>query len=326
MNVLITSASRKVWLVRAFQHALAELGGGQVVAVDANPAAAALHLADRSLILPVMEPDDYVDSVLSLCARYDIRLVVPTRDEELPIFARAREAAQHQGVMIMVGSPAMVSTCQDKRRFLDFCLAHGFAVPEVLDDAQPYEFPMFVRDRFGKGSRRAFRVDSAEDLVYARRVLKEPVIQRYVTAPEYTVDVFADFDGRVLSVVPRERLLVVAGESYVGRTRKHPAVIREAERLSVALALVGHNTIQCFAEVERVSFIEVNPRYGGGASLGFAAGGCSPRELLRRVRGEAVSPRMGEFKDGLMMLRYTEDLFIAEREVSGLATYPRSAF
>ena len=37
MNVLITSASRKVWLVRAFQRAVEAEGGGLVIAVDASP-------------------------------------------------------------------------------------------------------------------------------------------------------------------------------------------------------------------------------------------------------------------------------------------------
>lgn len=323
MNVLITSASRKVWLIRAFQRALAEMGGGQVVAVDANPAAAALHLADRSFVVPVMGPDDYVQTVLALCSRYDIRLVVPTRDEELPIFAGARELARDCGVTIMVANSETIRTCQDKRDFIKFCVSHGFGVPDVLE--APGAFPVFVRDRIGKGSRRAFRVDSPEDLSYVRRILHEPVIQRFVTAPEYTVDVFADLDGQLLSVVPRERLLVVAGESYIGCTRKHRDVMREAMRLSTALKLIGHNTVQCFAERERVGFIEVNPRYGGGASLGFAAGGCSPHDLLKCVRGEAVPPRVGDFKDGLMMLRYTEDLFITEQKATRLATDPRSA-
>ena len=46
MNVLVTSASRKVGLVRAFKRATAAVGDGRVVAVDISPLAAALYEAD----------------------------------------------------------------------------------------------------------------------------------------------------------------------------------------------------------------------------------------------------------------------------------------
>ncbi|MBC7261122.1 MAG: ATP-grasp domain-containing protein, partial [Chloroflexi bacterium] len=178
------------------------------------------------------------------------------------------------------------------------------------------EFPVFVKERFGKGSKWAFRVEFQQDLDYLLLRLNEPIIQEYVEAPEYTVDLFADFSGRVLTVVPRERLSIFGGESFIGRTCKNWDIIHEAIRLARALRLIGHNTIQCFWHEGRVKFIEVNPRYGGAASLAFAAGAFTPRLLLRLVMGKEVKPAIGEFEDGYLMLRYTEDLFLDEQGVN----------
>jgi carbamoyl-phosphate synthase large subunit len=312
VNVLITSASRKISLVRAFQKALAADGGGEVIAVDARPLAAALQAADRGYVVPTGPGEAFAHALETLCARHGVRLIVPTRDEELPFFAAGRERWNALGVEVMVSDSAAVQICQDKKRFLEFCRNHGFDVPATFEpgDVRAEDYPLFVKDRFGKGSRGAVAVESPEELAYALRRVSDPIVQKLIRAPEYTVDLFADFSGRVLSVVPRERIGVVAGESFVGRTCKDPAVMNAAIGLATALGLKGHNTMQCFLDGGAVRWIEINPRYGGAANLGFAAGADSPRMLIKLLKPETVQPAIGAFVDDLVMLRYTEDLFV----------------
>ena len=86
------------------------------------------------------------------------------------------------------------------------------------------------------------------------------------------MDLLADFEGRVISAVPRLRQLVVAGESYVSRTVNEPVLMTASAGLAMELHLVGHNTIQCFWDGKQVKFIEVNPRFGGAAALGSPQG------------------------------------------------------
>jgi len=316
MNVLITSASRKVSLVKTFQQALVEEGGGQVIAVDASPRSPALYFADKAYIVPSGLGEDFLKAVQDICKKHDIRLLFPTRDEELPFFAALRESFQEIGVIVMVPELEVVNTCQDKRLFIEFCLKRGFMVPKTYEKTENIDkFPVFIKERFGKGSKGAFRVESALELDNLLPRLKDPIIQEYIEAPEYTVDLFADFSGQVLSAVPRERLFIFGGESFISKTCKNWGIIQEAMRLSQALGLIGHNTIQCFWHEGCVKFIEVNPRYGGAANLGFAAGALTPRMLIRLVMGKEVKPSIGEFEDGLYMLRYTEDLFLKEEEL-----------
>jgi carbamoyl-phosphate synthase large subunit len=52
MNVLITSASRKVSLINAFRWALCEEGGGQIIAIDASPKSAAFYFAYKAYVVP----------------------------------------------------------------------------------------------------------------------------------------------------------------------------------------------------------------------------------------------------------------------------------
>ena len=313
MNVLITSASRKVALVRAFRAALAREGGGRVVAADVSPLSAALYEADQGVLVPRSDDPSFVPALLDLCTRHDVRLLVPTRDEELPIFAGARERFAAAGVAVMVAAPETIRRCQDKLAFLEFCEGHGFAVPRRLDrEAARRELPVFARPRVGKGAAGAVQVST---LAALETLAGDVILQDLVALPEFTIDLFADLAGRVISVVPRERVRIVAGESYVSRTARIPALIDAGSRLASALGLIGHNTIQCFFDGAAPLFIEVNPRYGGAAQLGFEAGADTPWFLVRLAMGRPVDPCVGEFEDGLVMLRYTQDLFRTQAEL-----------
>lgn len=324
MNTLITSASRKVSLVKAFRRALSEEGGGQVVAIDANPRSAALYFADKAYIVPAGLDKEFLKTVQDICIRHEIKLIIPTRDEELPFFAENRKSLEDVGACVMVSGLDAVKLCQDKALFVEFCLKHSFSVPKTYKHADLFDFPVFVKSRFGKGSKGTFRANSRSELDCLLSCLKDPIVQEYIEAPEYTVDLFADFSGKVISAVPRERLSIFGGESFIGRTCKNWNIINESIRLAKALNLIGHNTIQCFLHNGQVKFIEVNPRYGGAANLSFAAGAFTPRMLVRLVSGKEVKPCVGEFRDNLYMLRYTEDIFVDEDKMKGIKYFAES--
>jgi carbamoyl-phosphate synthase large subunit len=317
LNVLITSASRKVALVRSFQDAVAKEGGGCVIAVDASPNAAALYIADEHYLVPRSDDESFIPTLATLCRERNSRLVIPTRDEELPLFAKHRETFDRMGVRVMVPSLSTVEICQDKLRFAKFCAEKSLGTPRTYEDLEEAVFPLFVKPRRGKGSRGTFLVHTRRELEGALAYLGAGALaQEYIDAPEYTIDLFADFSGNVLSVVPRQRILVVGGESFVSKTVRNPLLSDEAIRLAHELGLVGHSTIQGFLIDGAVKFIEVNPRYGGGAALSFAAGAPTPLYLVKLLKGERLRPMIGSFKENYVMLRYTNDLFLEEESLA----------
>jgi carbamoyl-phosphate synthase large subunit len=320
VNVLITSVSRKVSLVKAFQVALQEEGGGQVLAVDVSPHSAALYLADWWSLIPRQTDPEFLPFLLKLCREKSVALLVPTRDEELPFFARHSASFEAAGTRVMVAPQEVIEVCQDKPLFVKFCERHGFSAPRTytIEEARDANVhPLFLRPRAGKGGKGATIVRDHAHLEQILSQNRDVLIQEYVQAPEYTVDLFADFHGCVISAVPRERVSVFGGESFVSTTRKDQRLIDEAVRLAKSLKLVGHNTIQCFLKVDgTIAFIEINPRFGGAANLGFRAGAPSPQFLVQLMKGERLEPRLGRFEDGLTMLRYTDDLFMTSDEIS----------
>lgn len=309
MNVLITSAARKVWLVEAFRRAVAPFGGN-VWAADADPFAVAMRFADRTLLLPAIDSKEFEPALLEACDAFDIQLVIPTRDGELAWFAERTTTFSRIGVTVLVADSSTIGLCQDKHAFVTHCEINGFAVPAVIPKPTPgLSYPLFARPRTGAGGRGAGRVSDADALAQLCP-WNDWLVQVLVEQPEFTLDLFADLSGKVLSVVPRQRLRVTAGESVVGVTVRAPELIDRAVALAKTLRLIGHNTLQCFFDGNEPLWIEVNPRYGGGAALGFAAGADTPDLLVRLLAGECIPPRIGDYESGLYMYRFSRDLFV----------------
>ena len=80
---------------------------------------------------------------------------------------------------------------------------------------------------------------------------------------------------------------------------------------SLGRSLRGLVTLQCIVTADRrIRFIEVNPRFGGGAPLAIAAGADFPTWLLQELRGEKPAIAFDGFRHGLCMLRYDWSTFV----------------
>lgn len=315
-NILITSASRKVSLVRNFKNALND--DGKIIAADINPESPALYFADESLIVPRSDNPKFIDFIIDFCKKEGIKLIIPTRDEELILFSKNKELFNSIGVKIMVCDVETIEICQDKDKFIDFCLNNGFDVPKTYNDVDSIsqdDFPLFLKPVVGKSGLDTFKVESFDELNKILDKDNDFIIQEFVDSSEYTIDLFADFDGNVISAIPRQRVQIWGGESLVTKTIKNDKIIENSVKLAEKLNLKGHNTIQCFFDEDIVKFIEINPRFGGAASISFEAGANSAEFLIKLLNNEKLDSKIGDFKDNFVSLRFVEDYFIDGKEL-----------
>lgn len=312
MNVLITSASRKVSLVKNFKKAFGK--DGKVIAMDISPLAPALYFADEHIIGLRSDNPKFIESILDVCKKHDIKLIIPTRDEELSLFSKNKNIFSENNIEVMVSDTDTIEICQNKRKFIDFCKRNNFDVPKtfIIEEIEEKDLPLFLKPVVGKGGLDTFKITSLDELNNFSHDFSDFLIQEFVDFDEFTIDLFADFDGEVISAVPRERVSVWGGESLITKTFKNELLIDESIRLAKELGLKGHNTIQCFFDGENIKFIEVNPRFGGAASISFEAGANSAEFLFKILNHEKLEPQIGNFKDNLYSLRYVEDYFLGE--------------
>jgi carbamoyl-phosphate synthase large subunit len=321
LNVLLTAASRRVPLVRAFQAALRDLGvPGRVIVTDVNQMSPAVHVADRAYDVPLASAPGYIEAVLAICRAERVALVVPTIDDELVLFGEALERFEARDMRVAVSPPLTSGICNDKYRTALSLRAHGIAVAETFLPGQlpdPPALPLFIKPRLGRGSVGAFPVTTPRQLDFFLDYVADPVVQEYLDGPEFTIDMLCDFSGRPLAIVPRERVVIRAGVIDRGRTVRDERLLDLARSVARALPFHGPVNIQCRVVRGRPIVFEINPRFSGGIPLTIAAGADFPRMLLQMARGQRVAPAIGEFRDGLWMSNYEESVFLERDGVTG---------
>jgi hypothetical protein len=95
------------------------------------------------------------------------------------------------------------------------------------------------------------------------------------------------------------------GESIKGMTTSDPELVEVGGRVAETLGIVGPATIQCFRTAPgRHEVTDVNLRFGGAFPLPLAAGSRYPELALALARGERPEPRLGEYREGVVMTRW----------------------
>ena len=320
VNLLFTSAGRRVELLRAFKQAYKDAGlSGTIVATDIDPLAPALQVADRPFLVPPVTDPDYVPTLSRIVESEAIDLIFPLIDPDIPVLAAGRAALEHGGARLGVVPLESARITHDKWLTYQYLQEHGIATPRSWKGeelpAQALSYPLFGKPRAGSAGKQARQINDQEELAYFLHHVTDPLVQEWLPGPEITNDVTCDLDGNVLAVVSRERIEVRWGEVAKGRTVLDEQIHETCVRIARGLKAIGPITVQCMLRDGEAHFTEINVRFGGGLPLGIAAGVPSPRWYLSMAAGmpvEGLPP--GAYQVGLYMTRYDESFFIGEDE------------
>ena len=322
LTVLVSSAGRRAALVAALRHGAEVLGVGlRVLATDIVPLTAAGHLADELHLVPRVGSPELVPTLLELCRAKEVDVLVPTIDTELPVLAAARQSFAEIGTTVSVSDPEVVSICADKASSSRWLAANGFPVPRQWKPEEAAQlpsgcWPLFFKPRRGSSSVGAHRVTDLADLSRAVADHPDGVVEELCVGDEYTMDCWVDATGRCRAVVPRLRLETRAGEVSKGMTVASTEL--DALCRSIAEALPGARgtiTMQAICTPQGPRVIEINPRFGGGYPLSHHAGAWFTAALLAEAAGRPVPDDWFGWRDGTVMLRFDEAVFLDRSQV-----------
>ena len=315
-NILITSAGKRVALVKAFKETLLKyFHDSKVYTTDMNPRMPpAAYVSDGCISVPRVTSEDYIGILQEICQKYDIGLVVPTIDTELSILSANKSIFEEIGTHLCVSEYDFIMMCRDKRNTGAFFENNGIRVPQPIDKYHP-RFPMFAKPYDGSLSSNMHYIKTAEDLT--AEILADPklIFMEYIYKKkyqEYTVDMYFARDHQLKMAVPRERIEIRAGEINKGRTVKESLEPYIHQHLSYIEGCEGCICGQFFYNKENndVVGIEINPRFGGGYPLSYAARANYPEFLIREYfLGESIL-YSDDWTDGMLMLRYDDAIFV----------------
>lgn len=312
MKVLFTAIGRRVQLIKHFKEY------HRVIGVDIEELVPAKYFVDAFYKVPKWNDEDYIDVLLSICEKERVDMIIPLFEKEFISLCENRKKFNEIGTALILSDKKIIETFNDKWKSYKFFMSNNIDTPKTYNkqNLRDYSFPLIIKPTDGAGSKSVFKVNNDKELSFFIDYIENPIIQEFVEGTEYTIDVLCDLDGNVISIVPRQRIEVRAGEVSKGRTVKDMAIIERTLELCNKLKIdenikpIGPLTIQCIVDLKgNIKFIEVNPRFGGGVPLSFEAGVAYAELLRKMVKGEEILPIIGEFKE-LTMLRYDEAVYI----------------
>lgn len=313
MKILFTSAGRRVELIELFRSAANRLNQKVLLyGADMDVSAPALAFCDGKVQVPRIKSEDYLPVLKKFCKENEIDLLIPTIDTDLLLLAQNREMFENEHTRVLISAPEKIALCRDKRYTADYFHSVGLQSPSPVDDVKQYVggFPAFIKPKDGSASKNAHRVDNPEELLIYAEQTPDYIIQPFVSGTEYTVDIFCDFDGNPIYITPRIRLAVRAGEVLKTEIRQDESIIAEMMQMLKDYRPCGPLTVQLIKDAATGVnwYIEINPRFGGGAPLSMKAGADSAEALLRLLAGESVSYRAHAAEDGAVFCRFDQSI------------------
>jgi carbamoyl-phosphate synthase large subunit len=257
----------------------------------------------------------YMDELLALCEEQGVGLVIPTIDTELLGLASARARFADRGIHLIISDEKLVRMCRDKRLTAEFFASLDIGTPAPMDRSH-LTFPCFSKPYDGSRSVGAKKITCADDVTDDMRRDPKLIFMEFMdsTFDEFTVDAYFDRNGVLKCMVPRHRLEVRDGEVSKGVTRRGHVYDYLKDRLTRIQGARGCLTVQLFASREgrRYAALEVNPRFGGGYPLSYAAGANFPGWLIDEyILGSAV-PFFDGWQPNLLMLRYDAQVLVRD--------------
>ena len=316
VNILILSAGRRVELVKEFKKAAKRLNiTSNIIAADISDTAPATYFADKTYIIPRIGATGYIEAIIEICNKEDIKLIVPTIDTELLSMAQNKEVIESKtGAKVLVSDLRVIEICRDKLRTQDFFDNNNFGAPrriEVDTAEENLTYPMFIKPLDGSSSQNTFKVNNYEELQFFKKYIKKPILQEYITGEEYTADCFLDFNSNIITIVPRIRMATRSGEIIKGKIVKDRELIEDITKLLETLKPIGQITVQCMKTAQGIKYIEINPRFGGGAPMSIRAGANSCENLYKLLLGKTLEYNEN-YQENITFLRFDDSIALDE--------------
>jgi carbamoyl-phosphate synthase large subunit len=335
MNILLTCAGRRNYLIEFFQHELA--GRGRVIACDTSAAAPALAAADEGIIVPRMDDPGYFDALLAICHENQVRLLISVNDLELGGLARHAERFREIGTVVVVANSDVIATCQDKwatfkfLRSCDIATPDTYLCPERVRKALAngtLKYPLIMKPRWGSSSIGLERIENDRELTLAyewgmiqvRRSMFWNlsqgdcehclVFQEQVQGDEYGIDVVNDLEGKHVATFVRQKLVMRFGNTDRAMTVEDHRLERLGEFIGRRLQHVGSLDCDLMMTESGPQVIDLNPRIGGGYPFSHIAGANLPGALIAWASGEEADPAWFKPQPGVVASKCDEVVIV----------------
>lgn len=318
---MFCSVGRRGRLLRDVKKTIGKTG--IIVGTDNKSTAPALQMCDVQCVVPRITEPGYVDLILDVCRRYDIKAITTLIDPEIEILAANAERFRELGIIPLCPAKESAKYCFNKFELYKSLKEKGIRTPLTFHDWNEFvaalgkgeiSFPVFMKPVCGSGSVGAHKVETFED---ARRDWfsgeHDYIIQELMTGGDCDADVYVDcISHKAVAAFSKRKIETRIGGASKTISFKDPKLFAFIEEVCSVFTFNGPLDMDFFIKDGEYYLSEINPRFGGAYLHAYGCGVDFIKLIVNNINGVENPVNIGDYEEDVLMMMY-DDVVIAKK-------------
>lgn len=306
LRVLFLGAGNRLSLIEQFYRAGKDREINLKIFAAESSTKVPIANAAQISVAPKFKTIEFKTWLLDFVKKNNIHIVIPNMDAATVDLAELKLDLEAMNIYAVVSSEMICKIMEDK------ILSDEWFKSNQIPTPNNDKYPIIIKHKFGFGGKNQYvaKDESARNEFLKDKSASDYIMQNYVCGKEYTVDAYVDRSGGIVGLVPRQRLKIIDGEVNDSLTVRHTTIESITKKLlSLKVGWLGPITIQYIdSPTEGCKIIEINPRFGGGATHSIHCGLDMPGWIIDEYIEKIPKPII-DWKVNSLMTRCRRDVF-----------------
>lgn len=318
---MFCSVGRRGRLLRDVKETIGKTG--IIVGTDNKSTAPALQMCDVQCVVPRITEPGYVDLILDICRKNDVKAITTLIDPEIEILAANAERFKEIGVIPLCPAKESAKYCFNKFELYKYLKDKGIRTPLTFHDWYEFvtalekgdiSFPVFMKPICGSGSVGAHKVDTLEQAEADWNSGEHDyIIQEMMTGGDCDADVFVDcISHKAVAAFSKRKIETRIGGASKTISFKDPKLFAFIEEVCSVFTFNGPLDMDFFIKDGEYYLSEINPRFGGAYLHAYGCGVDFIKLIVNNINGIENPVNIGDYEEDVLMMMY-DDVVIAKK-------------
>ena len=320
-NIMFCSVGRRGRLLRDVKETIGKTG--IIVGTDNKSTAPALQMCDVQCVVPRITEPGYVDLILDICRKNDVKAITTLIDPEIEILAANAERFKEIGVIPLCPAKESAKYCFNKFELYKYLKDKGIRTPLTFHDWDEFvtalekgeiSFPVFMKPICGSGSVGAHKVHTLEQAEADWNSSEHDyIIQELMTGGDCDADVFVDcISHKAVAAFSKRKIETRIGGASKTISFKDPKLFAFIEKVCSVFTFNGPLDMDFFIKDGEYYLSEINPRFGGAYLHAYGCGVDFIKLIVNNINGIENPVNIGDYEEDVLMMMY-DDVVIAKK-------------
>lgn len=298
-----------------------------VVGINNNQNALLKTSVNKAVVVPSITDKNYLPTLLNICRKYDIQVIIPYITKELPILAKNRHLFEDNGIRVSVASSEALAIVNDKvelqKKFgkymppqiipnnieevesfikkygnvcckiKDGCGGVGFC---VIDEQKAFDICLIGKTGKPKYITKSYLSKLLE--LYKGKI----ILQKYINGLDYSTSALSE-NGNVKAICGYVGYEMQYGCVVDGEIKKNEKAYAIHKEIIEKTKLDGNSCADFIIDGDNVYLLEINPRINGSLPFVTKSGADFLYDRCKMLIGE-YKEKEYHFNYGLKMEKY----------------------